>query len=287
MPIDGKYYGDKLLKQRIVAYDMRLASLLNVDSANSAFKVGARLLPQTMMRAIRQPHQLCLAPCAHAQAQLQMLFSWVDQHNSSAASGLSGMPVTPACSFPCDTTRSECCDTVWVPQLKVSNLDSISSVESELAELGPLVDYTNRVTAGNKTWDQDSYECARRGWSMTLDASFDAILDFRNFPFDSQLLNVTFFNPLFHHVHYKHLAGMLQIDGAFQDITQGAPAPSPQFGLACCPVSMLLRMASYALRHVGYRLRLPACSEMSLPICAWPCRGVRQRLAPAGGLHHA
>ena len=138
-----------------------------------------------------------------------MLMSWADACNSSTDSGLNSRPFTPDCNFPCDGAMSECCDFEWVPQLKVSNVDTFSRVESDLAQLGP------HLTTGEQCG------CSRLTWSLTIDASYNADLDFRYFPFDSQLLNVTFFNPHFHHVHFQHLAGMLEIDGSFQDITQG------------------------------------------------------------------
>ena len=84
-------------------------------------------------------------------------------------------------------------------------MGSINSITSELSLLGP------RVNDG----------CARHGWSVTIDALFDADLDFHTFPYDHQMLPMTFFNPFLRHVHFQPLPGMLGIDGNFQDVTAG------------------------------------------------------------------
>lgn len=98
-----------------------------------------------------------------------------------------------------------------MPELHISNIGPISSIKSELSLVGPKRGHA---------------ECARHGWTVTIDAAFDADLDFRAFPFDHQMLPVVFFNPFLRHVHFQPLPGMLDIDGKLQDVTAGTdPVP--------------------------------------------------------------
>lgn len=157
-----------------------------------------------------------------SQAQIQMFMSWVDDVNGSTKTGLVSTPFTPSCQFPCDAAFSECCDSEWVPELKISNMEDAGKIESELTGIiGPRVDYSVSYKVGDET-TQHTVSCSRHGWSLNIDAMFDADLSFRTFPFDYQTLDVVVFNPFFRHVHFQPLPGMLPTDGNFQDIANGA-----------------------------------------------------------------
>jgi len=145
------------------------------------------------------------------QAKLQLLLTWDGDSNSR-------LPLAnSSCKFFCDPAWTYCCDTQWVPRIKLSNAVSTKVVDSELTFIGPWV--------GHHDPHHDDAEgkqlCVQHAWSLTVIADFDVNLDFKAFPYDYQRLDVSIYIPSFRNTHLVPLPGTLASDGSFVDTPQG------------------------------------------------------------------
>lgn len=192
-PLDGRNpVNSDSYFMTFVPFDIKLVSIKTVDPLGSSFTI-----------------------------QWKMILQWVDIVSSNNDGKTSSFQ---NCSFVCDTTNSDymCCDDVWVPPLNIPQC-SIDSIDSRVDDTLSVYWYfsSSKISSYTDCINNPGSCFGRRFWKLNIQTTCDSEMNFKNFPFDIQLLTMDILNPYSSRTWLQLVSGTLLSDGG--DIVNGDP----------------------------------------------------------------
>lgn len=134
-------------------------------------------------------------------------------------------PTNANCKFWCDTTRpySLCCDNTWVPPLRIPhcNIDSIDSKVDYFPPVFQDAGLSSQIYNGQRCQKKKGHCYKKVFWSVNMQTTCDTQMNFKNFPFDTQELQMDIYNPYSSRTWLQFVKNILRYNGG--DIISYAP----------------------------------------------------------------